>query len=138
MQEDISLIDLVIELVDARVPLSAGIRILTSWQKTKAETDPSEQGGSGGCEADRRLESLFFRQKGFGVVALDSQYRNAMKGDRYGRAGGLQGKGGERQKKGNQEPSHPRDGGRNPQCGKIHLYHQLCGRPVPKQAIALE
>ena len=33
MQEDIKLIDLIIELVDARVP--AEIRILMSWEKTR-------------------------------------------------------------------------------------------------------
>ena len=35
MQEDIKLIDLIIELVDARVPLSSQIRILMSWEKTR-------------------------------------------------------------------------------------------------------
>ena len=35
MQEDIKLIDLIIELVDSRVPLQAGIRILTSLGKIK-------------------------------------------------------------------------------------------------------
>lgn len=34
MQEDIKLIDLVIELVDARIPLSAVIRTLMSLEKT--------------------------------------------------------------------------------------------------------
>lgn len=35
MQEDIKLIDLIIELVDARVPLSSRNRILMSWEKTR-------------------------------------------------------------------------------------------------------
>ena len=40
MQEDIKLIDLIIELVDARVPLSAEIRILTSLDKEQIPSDP--------------------------------------------------------------------------------------------------
>lgn len=36
MKEDIKLIDLIIELVDARVPLAKpGIRILMSWAREK-------------------------------------------------------------------------------------------------------
>ena len=35
MQEDIKLIDIVIELVDARVPYSR-IRILTNWRRTSS------------------------------------------------------------------------------------------------------
>ena len=37
MQEDIKLIDLVIELVDARIPLSSRNRILMSWEKIKRD-----------------------------------------------------------------------------------------------------
>ena len=36
MQENIKLIDLVIELVDARVPLSAAIQTLMSWGREQA------------------------------------------------------------------------------------------------------
>ena len=37
MQENIKLIDLVIELVDARAPMSAVIRTLMIWQKEKQD-----------------------------------------------------------------------------------------------------
>ncbi len=37
MQENIKLIDLVIELVDARVPISAGIRILMNLERIKQD-----------------------------------------------------------------------------------------------------
>ena len=35
MEEDIKLVDLVIEIVDARIPLAAVIRILISWLKIR-------------------------------------------------------------------------------------------------------
>ena len=35
MQEDIKLIDLVIELLDARIRFQAAIRILIQWERTE-------------------------------------------------------------------------------------------------------
>ncbi len=37
MQEDMKLIDLIIEVVDARIPFPAEIPILTSWEKIKPD-----------------------------------------------------------------------------------------------------
>ena len=37
MQENIKLIDLVIELVDARVPISSRIQILMNWEKIRQD-----------------------------------------------------------------------------------------------------
>ena len=78
MQEDIKLIDLVIELVDARVPLSSrnpdidelGINKCRLILMNKADLADQEQ---------TKKWSEYFRQKGFYVVALDARKKNSMK-----------------------------------------------------------
>jgi ribosome biogenesis GTPase A len=78
MQEDIKLIDLVIELVDARVPLSSRNPDIDELAKNKArlillnKADLADAKQTEGWKA-------YFKEKGFGVVALDSRTRNAMK-----------------------------------------------------------
>lgn len=78
MQEDIKLIDLVIELVDARVPLSSRNPDIDELAKNKArlillnKADLADAKQTEGWKA-------YFQAKGFGVVALDSRTRNAMK-----------------------------------------------------------
>ncbi len=78
MQEDIKLIDLVIELVDARIPLSSRNPDIDELGKNKyrlilmnkadlADPAESEQWGS------------FFREKGYYVVQLDARKKNGMK-----------------------------------------------------------
>lgn len=78
MQEDIKLIDLVIELVDARVPLSSRNPDIDELAKNKArlillnKADLADAKQTEGWKA-------YFQANGFGVVALDSRTRNAMK-----------------------------------------------------------
>ena len=78
MQEDIKLIDLVIELVDARIPLSSRNPDIDELGKNKyrlilmnkATWRTARQPSSG---------LLFFKKKGYYVVSLDARSKNGMK-----------------------------------------------------------
>jgi ribosome biogenesis GTPase A len=78
MQEDIKLIDLVIELADARIPASSRNPDIDELGKNKYrlillnKADLADQ---------KRTEewSAFFREKGYAVVALDSRKTGGMK-----------------------------------------------------------
>jgi ribosome biogenesis GTPase A len=78
MQEDIKLIDLVIELADARIPASSRNPDIDELGKNKYrlillnKADLADQ---------KRTEewSVFFREKGYAVVALDSRKTGGMK-----------------------------------------------------------
>ncbi len=78
MQEDIRLIDLVIELVDARIPQSSRNPDIDELGKQKARLILL-------CKADladpakNKLWTSYFREQGFFVVALDARSREGMK-----------------------------------------------------------
>lgn len=78
MQEDIKLIDLVIELVDARIPLSSRNPDIDELGRNKArlilmnKSDLSD-------EKRNREWSEFFREKGYHVVCLDARSKASMK-----------------------------------------------------------
>lgn len=78
MQEDIKLIDLVIELVDARIPLSSRNPDIDELGKNKArlillnKSDLSD-------ERQNDAWAAYFRNKGFYVVKLDARSRKSMK-----------------------------------------------------------
>ena len=78
MQEDIKLIDLVIELVDARIPLSSRNPDIDELGKNKArlillnKSDLSD-------ERKNETWASYFKEKGFYVVKLDARRRNSMK-----------------------------------------------------------
>lgn len=78
MQEDIKLIDLVIELVDARVPLASRNPDIDELGKNKYrlilmnKADLADK-----VQTDRWSE--YFRKKGFYVIALDARKKNGMK-----------------------------------------------------------
>ena len=78
MQEDIKLIDLVIELVDARIPLSSRNPDIDDLGKNKArlillnKSDLSD-------ERKNEAWASYFKTKGFYVVKLDARRRNSMK-----------------------------------------------------------
>lgn len=59
MQEDIKLIDLVIELVDARIPLSSRNPDIDELGKTTIQAHSDEQGGSGRQGAHQGVECIF-------------------------------------------------------------------------------
>lgn len=78
MQEDIKLIDLVIELVDARVPLSSRNPDIDELGKNKYRLILMNKADL----ADKKLTdawSEYFRAKGFYVIALDARKKNSMK-----------------------------------------------------------
>lgn len=78
MQEDIKLIDLVIELVDARVPLSSRNPDIDELGKNKYRLILMNKADLADQEQSKRW-SEYFRQKGFYVVALDARKKNSMK-----------------------------------------------------------
>ena len=78
MQEDIKLIDLVIELVDARIPLSSRNPDIDELGKNKYRLILMNKSDlADPAETDRF--SAFFRSKGYYVVALDARKKNGMK-----------------------------------------------------------
>jgi ribosome biogenesis GTPase A len=78
MQEDIKLIDLVIELIDARVPLSSRNPDIDELAKNKSRLILLNKSDL----ADKRklkLWTAYFEEKGFFVVSLDARSRGGMK-----------------------------------------------------------
>lgn len=78
MQEDIKLIDLVIELVDARIPLSSRNPDIDDLGKNKYRLILMNKSDL----ADKRETdkwSEYFKSKGFFVVSLDARTKNSMK-----------------------------------------------------------
>lgn len=78
MQEDIKLIDLVIELVDARIPLSSRNPDIDELGKNKYRLILMNKSDL----ADQRQTdawSSYFRRKGYFVVCLDARSKNGMK-----------------------------------------------------------
>lgn len=78
MQEDIKLIDLIIELVDARIPMSSRNPDIDELGKNKARLILMNKADL----ADDKLSDQwmhFFENKGYFVVKLDARRRNDMK-----------------------------------------------------------
>lgn len=78
MQEDMKLIDLVIELVDARIPLSSRNPDIDDLGKNKYRLILMNKSDL----ADRKqteVWSSYFRSRGFFVVCLDARSKNGMK-----------------------------------------------------------
>lgn len=78
MQEDIKLIDLVIELVDARIPLSSRNPDIDELGKQKARLILMNKADLASDEQTRKW-SEYFREKGFYVVKLDARSKAGMK-----------------------------------------------------------
>ncbi|EET61693.1 ribosome biogenesis GTP-binding protein YlqF [Marvinbryantia formatexigens DSM 14469] len=77
MQEDIKLIDVIIELVDARIPQSSRNPDIDELGKNRARVlllNKADLADAAGCEA--WIEH--FRAKGYYAVALDSRRKNGM------------------------------------------------------------
>ena len=78
MQEDIKLIDLVIELVDARIPLSSRNPDIDELGKNKYRLILMNKADlADPAESDRW--DAFFKEKGYYVVQLDARKKNGMK-----------------------------------------------------------
>ena len=78
MQEDIKLIDLVIELVDARIPLSSRNPDIDELGKNKSRLILMNKADLADKSATDKW-SDYFRKKGFFVVSLDARTKNSMK-----------------------------------------------------------
>jgi ribosome biogenesis GTPase A len=78
MQEDIKLVDLVIELADARIPLSSRNPDIDELGKNKYRLILLNKSDLADAAATDRW-SAFFRGKGYFVVALDARKKNGMK-----------------------------------------------------------
>jgi ribosome biogenesis GTPase A len=78
MQEDIKLIDLVIELVDARIPVSSRNPDIDELGKNKARLILMNKSDLSDERRNREWEA-FFREKGYFVVCLDSRSKAGMK-----------------------------------------------------------
>ena len=78
MQEDIKLIDLVVEIVDARIPLSSRNPDIDELGKNKYRLILMNKADL----ADKKVTdqwSHFFKEKGYFVVSLDARSKNGMK-----------------------------------------------------------
>ena len=78
MQDNIKLVDLVIELVDARVPLSSRNPDIDEMGKNKSRLLLLNNADLADERANE-LWSSYFREKGFQVVKLDSRNRSGLK-----------------------------------------------------------
>lgn len=78
MQEDIKLIDLVIELVDARIPLSSRNPDIDELGKNKARLIIMNKSDLSDEEQNKEWAS-FFKAKGYYVVGLDARTKTGMK-----------------------------------------------------------
>lgn len=78
MQEDIKLIDLVIELVDARIPLSSRNPDIDELGKNKARLILMNKSDLAD-DAVSKEWAAFFKQKGYFVVELDARSKAGMK-----------------------------------------------------------
>lgn len=79
MQEDIKLIDLVIELVDARIPLSSRNPDIDDLGRQKARLILMNKADLASEEQNKAWAS-YFKEKGFFVVKLDARTKAGMKG----------------------------------------------------------
>ncbi len=78
MQEDIKLIDLVIELVDARIPQSSRNPDIDELGKNKYRIILMNKADLADPKETEKWAS-FFREKGYYVVSLDARSKNGMK-----------------------------------------------------------
>jgi len=78
MQEDIKLIDLVVEIVDARIPLSSRNPDIDELGKNKYRLILMNKADLADKQATEKW-SAYFKKKGFFVVSLDARSKSGMK-----------------------------------------------------------
>ena len=131
MREDIKLIDLVIELVDARIPMSSRNPDIDELGKNKARLILLNKSDLADKDASEAWME-FFKEKGYFAVKVDARNKGCMKAISAVIAEACKEKDGAGQKTWDQEPSGPCDGSWNPECRKIHIYQYLC-RKSPRK-----
>lgn len=78
MQEDIKLIDLIIELVDARIPYASRNPDIDALGQNKARLILLNKSDLSDPAVNKKWEQ-YYKEKGYETVCLDSRKRNAMK-----------------------------------------------------------
>ncbi len=127
MQENIKLIDLIIELVDARAPLSSRNPDIDELGKGRARLILLNKADLA-SEQWNRIWADWFRKQGFYVVKLDSRSRAGMKEIQNVIREACREKIERDRKRG--ILNRPGHGRRHSQCGEIHVYQQLCREGV--------
>ena len=105
MQEDIGLVDLIIELVDARMPLSSRNPDIDSMGKNKARLVLLNKADLADPKGNARWTAWFEKQ---GIAVLE-----------------INAKAGEGSPQGDLKPAGAGHGGGDSQRGKVHLYQFL-------------
>lgn len=129
MQEDMKLVDLVIELVDARIPMSSRNPDIDELGKNNARLILMNKAD---LADDKKTEQWmdYFKGRGFYAVKLDSRKKNGMKSVQNVIAEACKEKTERDRKRGDLEPSGARDGRGDPECRKIDFYQYFCGESV--------
>ena len=137
MQEDIKLIDIVIELVDARLPLASKNPDIDDLAKGKARLILLNKSDMADPKYTKLWES-YFKAKGFFVLQINARTGAGMKAvtgvvneackEKIER---------DRRRGIKNRPIRAMivgipNGGGDPQRGKIHVYQQLCGQSLHK------
>ena len=131
MQEDIKLIDLIIELVDARVPLSSRNPDIDELGKNKSRLILLNKADLAD-ERQNEAWKAYFQSKGFYVVKVDSRNGSGMKTIHNVIQEACKEKIERDQTPWDQKPSDPCNGSGNPECRKVHLYQYICRQSVCK------
>ena len=138
MQEDIKLIDLIIELVDARVPLSSRNPDIDELGKNKARLILLNKADLAD-ERQNEAWKAYFQKKGFFVVKVDSRNGSGMKMIQNVIQEACKEKIERDRRRGNQKPPDPCHGSRNSQMWEnLHLLILLQAEPVPRPEINQE
>ena len=117
MQEDIKLIDLIIELVDARIPQSSRNPDIDDLGKNKARLVLLNKSDLADPVCNRAW-TAWFQEQGIKALEINAQSGQGMKAIQ----GAVQGEDRTGQETGDTEPSGTCDGCRNSQCGEVYLY----------------
>ena len=129
MQEDVKLIDLIIELVDARVPLSSRNPDIDEIGKNKARLILLNKADLAD-EAQNEAWKTYFQEKGFYVVKVDSRNGAGMKLVQNVIQEACKEKTERDRKRGiKNRPIRAMVAG-IPNVGKIHVYQYICGKSL--------
>ena len=131
MQENIKLIDLVIELVDARVPMSSRNPDIDELGKNKARLILLNKAD---LADEKQTEEWigYFRGKGYSAVKVNSRKGGGIKSIQGVIQEACKEKTERDRKRGDSEPSGPCDGSRNPECRKVYFYQCTCRKSLCK------
>ena len=131
MQEDIKLIDLVIELLDARVPFSSRNPDIDKMGRDKARLILLNKSDLAD-EKSNEAWVAFFEAKGYCVRKINSRSGAGLKSINAAVLEACHEKIERDKRKRNQEPSGAGNGCRDSECRKIYVYQCLCRKSMCK------